>query len=101
MANTEPLLSFEEFRRTQNNFFLHFVGVPGEDHFGDVYRSQPAYVATLAAYPQTFGSLAQELCDTFAELHRAVLQDEGCMRKYYEAYRLMHPHARTNWELFA
>jgi hypothetical protein len=101
MANQDKLLDYEEFKKVQNNFFLHFIGVPGEHHFGDVYRNQASYVATLASHPVTFGLLARELCDMFDKFDHEVLQDEEYMVKLYEAYYLMHPYAEKNWDLFA
>ncbi|MEN9413449.1 MAG: hypothetical protein RLZZ342_536 [Candidatus Parcubacteria bacterium] len=101
MANRDPLLSFEEFRKTQNNFFLHFIGTPGEHHFGDLYRSHEAYQEARRAYPRVFDSLAAGLCDMNPEETNKVLQDERFIRKLYRAYCYMYPFAQSNWDLFA
>ncbi len=95
MANKDPLLSFEEFMRQNNSFLLHFLGEPGNHFLGDAYRDQEPYKLCMAAYPEEFGKLAEEL----QQIYRPRDSLEG-YAKLYEAYKLMYPFAESNEELF-
>ena len=92
--NKDKLLSFEEFEKERNGFYLHFVGPVGKSACGDVYRSQLAYMWCSMANPE-FAKLAEEL------LGRDDRSSPEYLKKLYSAYLLMHPYAETNYELFA
>ena len=93
MPNTDPILDPEEFHKRRNNFALHFAGKPGEHLMGDIYRRQEHYQECMKAHPEEFGKLSAELYD---------VRDDNSpeyIDKLYEAYKMMHPYAQSDWVL--
>ncbi len=99
MANKDPVLPFWEFVELQNNFHLHFVGQPGNHYLGDLYRQNPAFIECKRAHPVKFKKIISELkamhdnCNTlyFGTKYR---------EKLYGVYKMMHPYAEKNLDLF-
>ena len=103
--NTDPLLTPEEFFRRMNNFYLHFVGMPGEDNTGETMRSRDFYKQCLKENPETFGVLAKELIEMWRTriYRRGVPMSEQLpeyREKLYKAYILLYPYADRNWDMF-
>ncbi len=96
-SEKEPIpqapLTFEEFKARQNNFHLHFAGVPGDSWFGDRYRKERAFTQCLAKNP-AFAALAESLYE-----YRS-LPDPDKEQRLYRAYLMMRPYAEKDWELF-
>ncbi|MFA6519626.1 MAG: hypothetical protein WCT41_02265 [Candidatus Paceibacterota bacterium] len=93
MANRDPVLSFGRFLREKNSFGGFFVKDPERTILGTTYLKNPAYIACLAAEPR-FVALAAELRET------KNVESEEYLRKLHAAYRLMHPYAEGNYQLF-
>jgi hypothetical protein len=102
MANKDPLLTLEEFTGKgprgnpgrRNNFHLHFQGEPGKHWMGDIYRKNVPYRECMRARGKEFANLArwlQQQDDKYSPEY---------IEKLYEAYKLMHPFAESNWQMF-
>jgi|GEM_PF-6287161 len=95
----KKLLSFEMFARYCNNFPLHFIGESGKHWAGDAYRAGTAFQGCLAAHPQEFGKLLEELRQKLKDSKN--IREPANLPKFYEAYKMMYPFARRgNCEIF-
>lgn len=89
ISKTKELLSIENFVLVKNNFHLHFAN----NFVGDIYREQRAYKKCFKDNPD-FCKLAVHLatCSSYSSCLRIAL--------LYEAYKMMHTYAESNWKLF-
>lgn len=99
MANADPIIPFREFckREVRNNFELHFNGYPRKDFMGDLHRKGPAFRACMKAHPKKFGTLARQL---YGYNEREKRGEKLDLDKLYSAYKMMHPFAASNEEIF-
>lgn len=89
ISKTKELLSIEDFVLVKNNFNLHFVN----NFVGHIYREQQAYKKCFRNNPD-FCKLAVYLIARGC--HPSCLY----ITLLYEAYKMMHTYAESNWEMF-
>ncbi|MBY0472916.1 hypothetical protein K2Q00_01350 [Patescibacteria group bacterium] len=93
MKNQDPLLDFDEFKRRQNNFYMRFVGKPGEHEIGDLFRDACDAYKHCISSPE-FAQMASQLQELYASKGKDYFGHDEFQKPLYEAYKLMHP---QNW----
>lgn len=96
LSETAYFLSFGDFLKCSNNFFVHFAN----NWAGNIYRRQSAYRKCKKAY-QSNHCAKPNFCKLTLQLsiHSECRSDEY-LNKLYHAYKMMRPFAASNWEMF-
>ena len=88
MANKDPVLSFEDFKQSAQDFSAYFL----PNFIGGFYRKEKAYKTCAKNHPQfaVLSAELQEMTDTKSQRY---------LCKLYSAYRLMRQYAEGDAEI--
>ena len=102
---SEPILTFEEFRKPDsigiphyNNFYFHFSS--GSGFIESIYKEQKPY----KRFEREHTDMTVSLCTKIQNMDNSVTISESlksCEAELYEAYKIMRGYGASDQELFA